>query len=639
MPNTKIARSIRHLALLAVVSAAIYSPLSGYAEDARTGIFTLYDPGTERVVNYEDYGILSGIGTYSYKYTITDAPGLARASGEGIDPNTAVEKDPAYVRLRDSGRLRASHWKHMNTDDPLADFFAWATAYKENPGVRLFFTARSLDRLGLYLHALKAYRAAMILYPDAYCWNRELTWTWLIAPAAWDEIVNITRMHPELELKLKNCYVKTEEAIGRDPTKNSVAVTPGQFVRYTADDLKAARADVSSLKVVERRGGKKVACVKYSNGRWGLEVEGKPFFVRGLSYFPVKVGKIYDWNWMYADGNDNEINDVAYESWLDMNGNYRRDGDEPVEGDFKLMQDMGCNTIRILNTLQVNKELLRDMHKTYGIHVLVCDPLGAYTVHSNARWENGTDYTDPDQLKSMRDAALKTAMDIKDEEWLLGYILGNENNLPVDYTGVNASRTQAASQPQEYAKFLNQIAEAIHKIDPDHIVGVGNMGLGLVDSYALYAPDLDFIGVNSYVGSKGFGALWIMAKRLIDRPVLITEFGCDSYATGKGPDEEAQAAYIKNALEDIIYNSAGGPGEGNSIGGILFEWLDEWWKDTRGDPWDSQNTAPTTELAFPDGFSQEEWLGIFGQGRGHQSPFIRVPKKAYYTLKGLWAGR
>ena len=599
-------------------------------------LFKLYDPGDERVVDYEKYGIFSGAGTYGYKYTITDSAGLAKASGEGIDPNTSVEKDPDYQRLKSQGKLNGSHWKYVNTANPQADFFVWATASKESPGTRLFFTARALNNARLYLHALKAYRAAMTLYPDAFCWNRELTWTWLIAPAAWDEAVNLTRMHPELELKLTGSFVKTEAAVGGNPTQNLVAVTPGRLIKYTSEDRKKASADLGSLKVVERRGGKKSACVKYSNGQWGLEVDGKPFFVKGLTYGMVKVGHNYDWDWMHADQNKNGSNDVAYETWLDKNGNGRRDENEPAVGDFKLMQEMGCNTIRIFNTIPYNKELLRDLHKTYGIRVLICDPFGAYTVHSGARWENGTDYTDPDQRKSMKEAVAQTVKEYKNEEWLLGYILGNENNLPADYMGVNASRTQASVQPKIYAEFLNEVAGMMHKMDPDHIVGVGNVELGLADKYALYAPELDFIGVNSYPGSNGFGALWMRARFIIDRPILITEFGCDAYATAKGPDEEAQEFYLKNAWEDIAHNAAGGPGEGNSIGGILFEWLDEWWKDTRGDPWDEQNTEQTVELAFPDGFSQEEWLGIVSQGNGRSSPFQRVPRKAYYTIKELW---
>jgi len=160
-----------------------------------------------------------------------------------------------------------------------------------------------------------------------------------------------------------------------------------------------------------------------------------------------------------------------------------------------------------------------------------------------------------------------------------------------------------------------------------------------VDAYAQFAPELDFVGVNSYRGSSGFGALWSEAKDLIDRPVLITEFGCDAYATDKGPDEEGQARYVKNAWNDIALNTAGGPGVGNALGGLAFEWLDEWWKDTRGDSWDRQNTEKIYELPFPDGWAQDEWFGIVGQGDGSDSPFLRQPRKAYFTLKELWTSQ
>jgi len=601
-------------------------------------LFKLFDPGTEKVVQYEKYGEFTGVATFDYKYTMKDVKGLARASGDGIDPNTGVESDPAYGRFRGKKRPKGIQWKHVDTNNPEADFFIWATARKEDPGVRLLFTARALEAGRLRDHALKAYRAAMILYPGSMCWNRELTWTWLIAPAAWSEIINLTRMHPELELKLIDAYVKTEAAIGGDPARNRVAVTPGRFVRYTTKKRQKDYTDVAALKVIERRGGK-VSCVKYSNGQWGMQVNGKPFIVRGISYAPTKVGRDYSWNWMEADENRNGINDVAYETWVDKNRNNKRDKNEPLVGDFKLLKDMGCNTIRLFNTLDLNKELLRDLCKKYGIRVLICDPLGAYTVHSGADWRMGTDYESSIQRKRMKEAVRKTVLECKDEGWLLGYILGNENNMPCDYTGVNASRTRAGSQPEIYAKFLNEVAEMIHALDPEHPVGVGNMGLDLLEFYARYAPELDFVGINDYPGINGFGSLWIQARTLIDRPVLITEFGCDAYATDKGVDEESQALYHRNGWEDIAYNAAGAPGEGNAVGGIIFEWLDEWWKDTRGYSLNEQNTAPTAEMAFPDGWSQEEWLGITGQGNGNLSPFLRDLRKAYFEYKKMWNKR
>lgn len=600
-------------------------------------LFKLRDPGTEKTVDYEQYGSFSGIGTFDYAYTITDREGLAKASGEGIDPNADVRSDPAYAQVVKEGRLRANPWKHIEMKDPQADFFAWAATTKADPGTRLYFEGRALEAAGLYEHALKAYRAAMILYPRSYCWNRAHTATWLVAPIAWGAILNLTRMHPETGLKLVDAFVETKASIDGNPEKNRVAVTPGRFIPYTAADRKESRIDIGKLLVVQRRGGR-VACVKYSNGQWGLQVDGKPYIVKGITYMPAKVGQGYFWNWMTADEDRNGRIDTAYDTWVDANRNGKRDPDEPVVGDFQLLKEMGCNTIRIFNSLDLNKELLRDLHKRYGIRVLLGDFFGAYTVHSLAGWNEGTDYTHEDQRRLMKEAVLKTVAECKDEPWLLGYLLGNENNMPSDYTGVNATRTRAASQPKEYALFLNEVAAEIHKLDPEHPVGVGNMGLGLVDYYAKYAPELDFIGVNDYPGPNGFGALWMRAKRLIDRPVLITEYGCDAYWTGRGVDEEAQAAYLANGWNDIAYNTAGEPGEGNAIGGIIFEWLDEWWKDP-ADPLDSHTAAPTMEQAFPDGWSQEEWYGVASQGKGMASPFLRQLRSAYQVYRRLWHER
>jgi len=599
-------------------------------------LFYLYDPGNGPIVHYEEYGTFRNVGTYDYEYTITEKRGLAKVSGEGVDPNTSVEKDPAYKAFKKTRQARDDRWGHIGTDDPKADFFIWATAYEENPGVRLLFTGQALEAAGLNSNALKAYRAAMVLYPRSFGWNRNLTATWLTAPAAWSHIINLTRMHPELGIRLDGSYIETKPCINGDPKNNKVAVTPGEFVAFTQEDIEKARTDVSGLKVVERRGGK-VSVVRYENGQWGMQVDGKPFFVQGITYSPTKVGKDYDWNWMVKDDNGNGLIDTAYDTWVDTNGNNRQDPDEPVVGDFALLKDMGCNTIRLFNTLSFNKELLRDLHKSYGIRVMVSEPLGAYTVHSSADWGTGTDYTDPVQKKRMKKAVYAMVMELRDEEWLLGYILGNENNLPSDYTGVNATRTRADTQPEAYASFLNEIAALIHSLDPEHPVGVGNLGLHLVDHYAKYAPELDFIGVNNYAGVNGFGSLWIRAKHIIDRPVMITEFGCDAFWTGKGEDQDTQALYHKNSWNDIVYNAAGGPGEGVSLGGIAFEWLDEWWKDTRGDSKRGQCRSATIEMSFPDGWSQEEWLGIVSQGKGRNSPFLRAPRKAYYMYKDMRA--
>ena len=69
-----------------------------------------------------------------------------------------------------------------------------------------------------------------------------------------------------------------------------------------------------------------------------------------------------------------------------------------------------------------------------------------------------------------------------------------------------------------------------------------------------------------------------------DQPILFTEMGCDACFQDKGIDEEGQTRYL-------ISN----------------------WKDV-----------------------EEEWLGIFSQGNGHKSHFLRQLRIAYEALKEIW---
>ena len=67
---------------------------------------------------------------------------------------------------------------------------------------------------------------------------------------------------------------------------------------------------------------------------------------------PTKVGFHFkDWDWMGADENKNGKNDVGFDAWVDKNRNGKQDPDEPSVGDFQLLQEMGCNSIRVLNTV------------------------------------------------------------------------------------------------------------------------------------------------------------------------------------------------------------------------------------------------------------------------------------------------
>jgi beta-glucuronidase len=171
--------------------------------------------------------------------------------------------------------------------------------------------------------------------------------------------------------------------------------------------------------------------------------------------------------------------------------------------------------------------------------------------------------------------------------------------------------------------------------DPEHPVAIASGDVLYLDKYAKFAPDIDIYGANLYRGDYGFGLFWQQVKELTGRPAFITEYGCPAYAVGKSNEEAEimQADYLRAAWEDINANSAFGKGSGNALGGIAFEWLDEWWKAYEPYLHDTHSlfTGP-----FPDGYMHEEWLGLNSQGNGKLSPFLRQLRQAYFTYKKLW---
>ncbi|MFH0953713.1 MAG: hypothetical protein V1873_05245 [Verrucomicrobiota bacterium] len=643
--------------------------------------FKIYDPGTEDLVDYEKYGTFTNSGTPEFRYVVKDEPGLVLASGEAIDPCLSITNNPEFRKAQARGKLKGDWWKHVSTFNPQLDYFVWAGA-PEDAGVRLLFVGKALEKGGQLMHALKAYRAAMVLYPDASCWSAGSEFQWDVATAAWNGIQNLLRKHPELNVRLVGADVVNRAG----PNGLVIAVSPGRLERIpspapavppaeptvepaaegaepatetgvvevaeAADTNAPAEGSETDVEqelppadpnaVIMKRGTGTVQLVQYGSGDWDMMVNGEPYFIRGMNYAPTMVGVLpWEWNWLWSDADTNGIVD-SLEVWVDANKNSAQDAEEPTTTDYQLMRDLGVNTIKFYITDPelpcFNYLLMRRMFYQTGLRAVVGNFLGAYCNGSGADWERGTDYTNRKQKENMRASVSNLVMKLRGEPWLLAWVLGNENNMELSGE-VNATRTNGSKYPDTYAHFLNEVAEMIHDLDPNHPVGVGNLLTGLVEFYGKRAPALDFIGINSYIGEDGFGATWQKVKQTMNRPVIITEFGCDSYWTAKGPDELAQANYLLKNWEDIDYNRAGRGGAGNSIGGFVFEWLDEWWKDTFNyfeDAPGHQATRPIFPMPFPDGFAQEEWFGIIGQGAGNASPFQRVPKKAYYELKTKW---
>ncbi len=610
-------------------------------EEVTPGFLTLpkqNPPGREKVVDYRRYGVFHNVGTPDYRYEITDPRGLAAAVGEGIYPNTgSVLKDPAYLKAKKEGRLDGSHWDFVYSDDVEAAFFKWVTA-PEPWGIRLFYIGTLFEKAGMYYEAIKAYQALIVHFPRTVGWTYWQT-PWYPAQAAVAKIKYLIRSHPELNLQVRWMHVEVKNGFDNDIRNDAILTYPGVISRKGWWARLQERLPFLKKKVrlgaVRRTLGKgKVRLVQYENGHWRMFVDGKPFVIRGITYAPTKVGQSPDkgtlTSWMYEDDNHNGKPDGPYDAFVDRNGNNEQDPDEPTVGDFQLLKEMGVNTIREYHQpFQPNKAVLREMYEKFGFYVVMGDFLGKYTLGSGATWFEGTDYDNPEHKKNMMASVRRMVMEFKDEPYILMWILGNENNYGV--------ASNADQKPESYFRFVNEVARMIKSIDPDHPVAICNGDTLYLDKFAEYAPDVDVFAANVYRGNYGFGAFWKDVFQATGKPAFITEYGCPAYARHltKEEAEEAQAEYHRGNWTDIADNMAGGDGVGNALGGIAFEWLDEWWKNYEPFYHDRKSDAIGP---FPGGYYYEEWFGLAGQGNGAHSPFLRRLRKSYFMYKEMWAG-
>ncbi len=371
----------------------------------------------------------------------------------------------------------------------------------------------------------------------------------------------------------------------------------------------------------------KVSVSKTEKG-YQLLVDGKPYVVRGVCYSPIPVGKDYEYNFWGDKG----------QPWI-------------VDG--KMMKEMGVNTVRFYRLGKNPDEVslvVKDLYEKYGIRSLMGSYLGFWN------WPP-PNYSDTEFREKVRTEILEMVRFHKSNPGVLAWVLGNENNYSFDrdvqrWSSDEIDKLPPAEQKREKARiyytYVNDLAKEIKKIDPNHPVVIGVGETASLDVAGEVMPDVDIIGMLAYRG-PGFGNLFRQVKERFDRPVIMIEFGADSFnAATREPDEENHAEFLKLQWKDIQRNFIGGKGEGNSIGGTIFEWTDEWWKGNENIPhtWSVhdeaghwQNTSYHFDAYGADKNNMnEEWWGIVSLDPKKKINGIneRIPKKAYSVLKEIW---
>lgn len=387
----------------------------------------------------------------------------------------------------------------------------------------------------------------------------------------------------------------------------------------------------------------KVYIKKLKPSRFQLIVSGKPYIIKGVCYSPIPIGQNHEYDW-----------------WLDPNKPWMTDG--------KLMQGMGVNTVRIYQTgenPEAVKRVIRDLYNNYGIRVILGHWLGF--------WEYPCPfYGDKKFQDKIKKEVLEMVNLYKNEPGLLLWILGNENNYSCMGTVNPWSSEEIDKEPdpqkqrimraKTYYSYVNELAKDIHRIDPEHLVALGNGELVGLDIANQVCPDIDLVACIIYRG-KTFGNLFNSLKATFNRPVILSEFGADSYdAYLMKEDQNTQAFFLESEWRQIYENLATSKeGAGNCLGATMFEWSDEWWKHNPNDreAWSGHdneagwsNSSYYFDIQAPKNMNMnEEWFGIVslspelenavpalpaGQAGGRQGINKRIPKKAYYVIKEFW---
>jgi len=378
------------------------------------------------------------------------------------------------------------------------------------------------------------------------------------------------------------------------------------------------------------------AIIKTSKeGGYTLYVKNKPFLMKGVIYSPRPIGAGYDEDFFLDEK----------KPWL-------------VDG--KLMKEAGINCVRIYSVdsdLEKVKQFIKEMHDKYGIYTLASDWLGLWSYP-------GANYADPEFQKQTKERILKIIAALKDEKGLLMWILGNENNYTFSgkigfWTSPEIENLEEAqrvmAKAEIYYKFINELVKEIKKIDKIHPVVMSNGEENYLNIAAKNCPDIDALGIIAYRG-KTFAGLFRKVKSFFDKPLFLSEFGCDSYDAFKNiEDQDTQAKYLLSQWNEI-YNSStfSGQKDGNCLGGTIFEWTDEWWKHNEGyqPDWNIHNKEAGwsngsyfNDVRAKDNLNMnEEWFGIAALSSEEKEVswgtfYIdkRLPKTAYYALKDYFA--
>lgn len=327
-----------------------------------------------------------------------------------------------------------------------------------------------------------------------------------------------------------------------------------------------------------------------------LTLNGEPLFVRGVCYQPAPIGDDPSASQPFGDYFTSNYSSL----W---------------ERDLPLLRAMGANAIRVYGWSDTaSHDAFLDACYNGGV-----DPIYVFVnrfIDPNTNWNNAA------AVDAVSSTFTAIDSNLGDHPAVAGILLGNEINI----------QSGNGDDPAFWSA-MNAIAGNIKAQTPNRLVSVPiTDALGQVEAFDDTLGNIDFWSVQVYRGTS-FGTFFNQYAAASDKPVVITEWGIDNYnATANAPYPD-NGEFVADTLSSLWLEIEAASGV--AAGSCVFEFTDEWWKGA-GSP-SAQGTGGFAQGGFPDGFSNEEWYGLFAVSQTPGGgPDTLTPRASYFALQSLW---
>jgi hypothetical protein len=396
------------------------------------------------------------------------------------------------------------------------------------------------------------------------------------------------------------------------------------------------------------KGGRSVWTSRINPARFQLAVEGNPgkdaplsdpsdFKVKGVAYSPTSIG--------IDVTKTPHLGDYFWDGWNIQGAGMLNDWTAVWQRDIEKIRGH-FNSVRLYTMLAVhindNGSLPDFNNPTVRTHLKFLDAMwnnGDRPVYClvgipvNPGIYDGT--ASPAEVKFWNENVARLVAQLKDHPAVMGFTIFNEVGGGEQWGHDTAKSNTYWGQIQTFSKQIKEVA-------PDKLVGFAYFdappdvadahNAGLLSTYGQY---LDFWGVNAAQAETLSGTL--APYRTLGeatKPVLFTELGnpasshadqsmCDEakkFPTQAGADsiyiDDTTIAKAAQALRNVLPLAVS---DDISAGAFVFEWNDEYWKQTKGEGCfaprgaDVQDGGKGADVgAKANGYDDEEAYGLHG---------------------------